>query len=68
MSSINLTANDISCGHCKASIEEGLSDTAGVQKVSVDIDTKVVHVDYDEATITPEVIRAKLDDIGYPAA
>lgn len=30
--------------------------------------TKAVHGTYDEAETTPEAIKAKLTDIGYPAA
>ena len=65
---IDLTADDISCAHCKNSIENDLGQTLGVSSVDVDIDTKVVHVVFDDAEITPEAIRAKLTDIGYPPA
>ncbi len=68
MSSLNVTANDISCGHCKTSIETDLARTPGVHSVEVDVDAKAVHVSYDEHQITPDTIRAKLTDIGYPAA
>ena len=65
---IDLTAQDISCAHCKNSIEHDLGETPGIRNVEVDIDTKAVHVDFDDAQITPEAIRAKLTDIGYPPA
>ncbi len=67
MSTLDLTANDISCAHCKNTIEHALGGTPGVQQVEVDIDTKTVHVAFDDAEIDAATIRAKLDDIGYPA-
>ncbi len=68
MSTIDLTATDISCAHCKTSIEDDLGHTPGVQSVEVDIDTKAVNVTFDDTEITPDAIRARLNDIGYPAA
>ncbi|MDA8284284.1 MAG: cation transporter [Actinomycetota bacterium] len=68
MSILDLTANDISCAHCKNTIERDLGGTPGVQQVEVDIDTKTVHVAFDDAEIDAATIRAKLDDIGYPVA
>ena len=68
MTTLDVTANDISCEHCKASIEGDLTQALGVRSVEVDIDTKAVHVVYDDTETTPDAIKAKLNDIGYPAA
>ena len=68
MTTLDLNANDISCAHCKNSIEHDLGETPGIRSVDVDVDTKAVRVDYDQDVIAPAAIRAKLDDIGYPAA
>ncbi len=68
MSTLDVITNDISCQHCKDTIEHGLAHEPGVSSVEVDIDTKAVHVAYDEHQITPETIRAKLVEIGYPAS
>jgi copper ion binding protein len=66
MEQITLTAPDISCEHCQRTIERELGTLAGVQRVSVDIPTKHVQVDFDPAQISPDAIIARLDDEGYP--
>lgn len=68
MEQITLSAPDITCEHCKHSIEHGLAELSGVQSVSVDIPNKQVNVTYDVAQVSREVIVAKLDDEGYPVA
>ena len=68
MTTLDLVANDISCGHCKASIESDLGHRPGVRGVQVDIDTKSVHVTYDEDQTSAEAIKKSLAEIGYPAA
>jgi len=68
MASVTFTAPDISCDHCKRSIEGDLSETEGVQRVEVEIGSKRVGVDYDETITDPGKLRAALDDIGYPVA
>ena len=68
MTTLDVTADDISCGHCKATIEGDLTQAPGVRSVEVDVDAKAVRVVYDDSETTPDAIRAKLTDIGYPAA
>lgn len=56
---------DISCGHCKQTIEDRLSSVEGVTEVAVDIDARNVTVegDVDDATIA-----GALDEAGYEIA
>ena len=68
MSTLEITAPDISCEHCKRTIEHDLGETPGVRQVVVDIDTKSVRLDYDDAETGPEALSSKLADIGYPPA
>lgn len=68
MEHITLTAPDISCDHCKHTIEQELSGLPGVQLVSVDVPTKQVNVTYDQQHVSPETIVEKLDEEGYPVA
>ena len=67
MAVIDLHASDISCGHCKKSIEGDLAHEPGVRAVTVDIEDKRIDIDFDEAVTGPDVLKAKLDEIGYPA-
>ena len=66
MSEIMLTADDISCDHCKRTIESELVTLNGVQSVAVEPPVKSVHVVFDDAVVNESVIREKLDEIGYP--
>jgi len=68
MKTLDVTAPDISCGHCKTTIEHDLAGAPGVRQVAVDIDTKAVRVDYDDAETDDQALRAALTEIGYPPA
>ncbi len=68
MESITLTAPDISCEHCKRTIETEIGALHGVQSVAVEVPTKQVNVSYDPAYATRDQIVAKLDEEGYPVA
>ena len=56
---------DISCGHCKESIESELAGLDGVESVEVDVDGKTVGV---TGSAGDEAVRAALDAIGYDVA
>ncbi len=56
---------DISCGHCKESIESELAGLEGVDSVEVDIEGKTVDV---TGSAGDEAVRAALDAIGYDVA
>lgn len=56
---------EISCGHCKSSIEGEVSKVDGVDSVVVDIDTKVANV---TGTASDELIVAAIDEAGYDVA
>ncbi len=68
MSILDLTAKDISCEHCKMTIESTLGSTSGVRTVEVDVASKAVHVVYDDSETSSEAIRSKLDEVGYPTS
>ena len=59
---ITLTVPDMSCGHCKASVEAALAPHAS--KIEVDLPARKVHVD------GPDLDRMleALADIGFPAS
>jgi copper chaperone len=65
---ITLTAPDISCDHCKQTIERELGTLSGVHSVSVAIPTKHVDVRFDPAQTSQAAIVARLDEEGYPVA
>lgn len=68
MESTTLVAPDISCAHCQHAIEGAVGKLAGVSKVSVDIPTKTVYINYDPQQVTLAKIEEVLDDTGYTVA
>jgi len=65
---IELTVLGISCKKCKANIEGDLAGEPGIGQVSVDVGTRHVRITYDQQHTSPERLRARLSEIGYPAA
>jgi len=61
-----LTAPDISCGHCVATIEGAVGALDGVQRVEASSDTKQVRVAFDPSRVSLPQIAAALDEAGYP--
>ena len=68
MESRTLVAPDISCEHCQHAIEGAVGKLEGVSKVSVEIPTRTVHIDYDPRKVTLEKIEEVLDETGYTVA
>jgi copper chaperone len=55
---------DMTCGHCKASVEQALSRVAGAGTISVDLAARTATVS--GAASAESLIRA-LDEVGFPA-
>lgn len=64
MHQITLSVPDISCDHCKASIEGAVGALDGVQKVEVSVEQKTVDVTTDDAGVMTAVTTA-IEDQGY---
>ena len=61
-----LTAPDISCGHCVATVNKALGSLSGVSHVEADAATKQVDVEFDPARVSLADIESTLDEAGYP--
>lgn len=68
MSKVILNVPDISCEHCVRTVTDTLTPMAGVNTVSVDLDSKQVTVEYDPATTTVEHLSEALAAEEYPVA
>lgn len=55
---------EISCGHCKATIETAVQAVGGVAAVEVDIDAKTVDVIGGD----DEAVVAAIEDVGFDVA
>jgi copper chaperone len=61
-----LSVPDISCEHCERAITNALSPVEGVRSVKVDIPSKRVQVEYDDAVVDVNRMKAVLQDEEYP--
>ena len=68
MAQATLNVLDISCEHCQRTITNALTPVEGVRSVIVDIPSKQVEVDYDEATVDVERMKEILEEEDYPVA
>ncbi len=59
---------EVSCGHCKSSIEGALGPVAGIRGATVDIDSKQVAVDFDEAVTDRATVVRTIESAGYAVA
>jgi copper chaperone len=65
---VTLTAPDISCDHCIATIRKALSKLAGVQFLSGNLQAKQVTIRYDPAMVDMTAIEKVMEEEGYPRA
>ena len=59
---------EVSCGHCKSSIEGALKPLDGVNDATVDIEGKVVEVDFDDTILGQEKVVEAIEGVGYRVA
>ncbi len=68
MVTTQMTAPDISCEHCVATVKKTVGQFPGVESVNADAETKIITLTYDPAQVDLAKIAAALDDEGYPVA
>jgi len=65
MTSRSLSVPEISCGHCKSSIEAAVAPLDGVSRVEVQIEAKTVELEFDGSEETLATIVTAIEDVGY---
>ncbi|HEY5727065.1 MAG TPA: copper ion binding protein [Acidimicrobiia bacterium] len=68
MTELTLSVPDISCGHCKSSIEGAVATVSGVSEVEVHIDERTVDVAFDDGTVALAAIVEAIEAQGYAVA
>ncbi len=56
---------DMSCGHCKAAVEDELNELPGVGKANADVARGTVEVSYDERTVGTGDLKGAIEQAGY---
>ena len=64
MDQITLSVPDISCAHCKSSIEGAVSKLDGVGRVDVSIDDRTVAIEFVDA-VDLVGVTAAIEEQGY---
>jgi copper chaperone len=65
MTTETISVPEIHCDHCRASIEGALAPMDGVERARVDIDARLVTIDYDEDAIDRAALVRAIEDQGY---
>ncbi len=68
MADITLNVPDISCNHCKMSIEGAVNGLSGIDTAVVDIEGRSVAVSYDDSSQTRDAIVNAIEEQGYEVA
>ena len=68
MTTQTLSVPDISCGHCKMSIEGALNELDGVSKAEVHIEPRTADITWTEDTVTLDAIIDAIEGQGYDVA
>lgn len=63
--STTLNVEGMTCGHCKASVENAVTALSGVSKVDVDLTKKKVSIIHDSGMVTEESLRLAIINQGY---
>ena len=58
----------VGCMKCVAKIEKNLSELCEVERIKVDVNTKIMDIDFDEKKINFDEIEKRLIELGYGVA
>ena len=58
---------EMSCGHCKTTVENAVSSVGGVRSAEVNLEAKTVTVDHDD-TVDKSTIVGAIEEAGYQVA
>ena len=61
---ITLNVPDMSCGHCKATVEKAVTAVDASAKVDVDLSTRKVEI---TSSVASSTLLGALKAVGYPA-
>ena len=61
---ITLNVPDMSCGHCKATVEKAITGVDASAKVAVDLSTRKVEI---TSSVASSTLLGALKAAGYPA-
>jgi copper chaperone len=67
MANIKLRVTGMTCGHCLAKVEQALKGVHGVYSAVIDLPNGEAEVDFDDDSVTTDVLVAAVGRAGYGA-
>ena len=67
MKTITITVDGMHCGSCETLVRDALEELDGVSEADVSHSAGTVVVVYDENTVSPEALKAAIEEEGYSA-
>ena len=68
MKDTTFNVQGMSCGHCKAAVEDELNGLPGVERSNAEIEGGTVEVTYDEDRVGADRLVRAIEDAGYTVA
>lgn len=68
MTEVTLYVPDISCNHCKMSIEGAVTGLNGIESAEVDVQNRSVAVAFDDSAQSLDAIVTAIEEQGYEVA
>ncbi|HKZ26831.1 MAG TPA: copper ion binding protein [Rubrobacteraceae bacterium] len=65
MTKATFNVPEMSCGHCKATVEGKLNKLSGVERSNADFEKGIVEVSYDEDRVTTGELEDAIEEAGY---
>lgn len=66
-SKLTLAVSGMSCGHCRAHVQQALTALDGVREADVELATGRATVVYDASVVTPDRMAEAVREAGYRA-
>ena len=63
-----INVNGMSCDHCVQTITKALTEVNGVASVQVDLEKKIVAVEFEENQTDLKTISNKITEVGFEVA
>jgi copper chaperone len=67
VSTVTVTVTGMTCGHCAASVREGVVNLPGVTAVDVDLASGKVTID-SEREVEADAVKSAVEEAGYELA
>ncbi|WP_038247055.1 cation transporter [Ghiorsea bivora] len=64
---VTIHVSGMTCGTCPISVRHRALQMKGVHEASVDINTSLASVTYEDSEQSPQAIAQAITDLGYPA-